>query len=68
MRRELIKKGVEANVIEEVLDVRDDEAEIKKMIERKRARYDDDKLVQYLCRQGFSYEMARNLVLTYGKD
>lgn len=68
LRMELIKKGVEANVIDEVLDVRDDEAEIKKMIERKRARYDDDKLIQYLCRQGFSYEMARNLVLTYGKD
>jgi len=56
------------NIVEEVLDVRDDEAEIKKMIERKRARYDDDKLIQYLCRQGFSYEMARNLVLTYEKD
>lgn len=65
---ELMKKGVAMNIIEEVLDVRDDEVEIKKMIERKRARYDDDKLIQYLCRQGFSYEMVRNLVLTYGKD
>ena len=68
LKMELMKKGVAMNIIEEVLDVRDDEVEIKKMIERKRARYDDDKLIQYLCRQGFSYEMVRNLVLTYGKD
>ena len=41
---------------------------ILKIIEKKRAKYDDEKLVSYLCRQGFSYQLARNLVRTYEKD
>ena len=42
------------------------EEEIRKMIERKRKKYDDEKLISYLCRQGFDYQLVRNLVL--GKD
>ena len=70
MKMELMKKGIKKEIIEKVLgdSVRNDEDEILKIIAKKRARYDDEKLIQYLCRQGFSYELARNLVLSYGKD
>ena len=68
LNMELIKKGISKDVIDEVLDARNDEEEIVKIIARKRAKYDDDKLIQYLCRQGFSYELAQNLVRSYEKD
>lgn len=65
---ELVKKGVAKEIIAEVLGGRNDEEEIKKMIAKKRARYDDEKLINYLCRQGFSFELVRNLVRDYEKD
>ena len=65
---ELAKKGVEQGVIDSVLGRRDDTEEILKMIAKKRAKYDDDKLTQYLCRQGFDYQLVRNLVRIYEKD
>lgn len=65
---ELIKKGVTKEIIAEVLDERNDEEEILKMIAKKRARYDDEKLISYLCRQGFSFELVQNLVRDYEKD
>ncbi len=65
---ELMKKGVAKEIIAKVLDGRNDEKEILKMIAKKRARYDDEKLINYLCRQGFSFELARNLVRDYEKD
>ena len=68
LRMELMKKGISKGIIERVLDNRNDEEEIIKMIAKKRARYDDEKLTQYLCRQGFSYELVRELVRSYGKD
>ncbi len=70
LKMELMKKGIKKEIIEKVLgdSARNDEDEILKIIAKKRARYDDEKLIQYLCRQGFSYELARNLVLSYGKD
>ena len=68
LRLELIKKGISSDIIEEVLGRRNDEEEIKKIIAKKRAKYDDEKLINYLCRQGFSFELARNLVRTYEKD
>lgn len=62
---ELMKKGVKKEIIEEVLtnSERDDAEEVRKMIAKKRARYDDEKLVQYLCRQGFAYDLAKELVV-----
>ena len=54
--------------IDEVLCERDDTEEILKMIAKKRGKYDDGKLIQYLCRQGFDYQLVRNLVLSYEKD
>ena len=62
LRMELIKKGITSDIIEQVLDNRSDEAEIQKIIAKKRNKYDDDKLIQYLVRQGFDYQLARNLV------
>ena len=68
LKMELMKKGVAAEIIEQVLDGRNDEEEILKIIAKKRAKYDDEKLTQYLCRQGFSYQLARSLVAAHGKD
>ena len=68
LRMELVKKGIEQNIIDVVLDGRDDTEEILKMIAKKRAKYDNEKLTQYLCRQGFDYQLVRNLVRIYEKD
>lgn len=70
LKMELTKKGVDKGIIESVMveSGRDDENEILKMIAKKRAKYDDERLIQYLCRQGFSYEMVRNLVQSYETD
>lgn len=68
LKMELMKKGVDTEIIEEVLDGRDDEEEILKIIAKKRAKYDDEKLVSYLCRQGFPYQLAQSLVAAHGKD
>lgn len=70
LQMELMKKGVSREIIEKVLKEsgRDEKEEILKIIAKKRAKYDDDKLIQYLARQGFSYELARDLVLESGKD
>lgn len=67
---ELMKKGISREIIDEVLaeSGRDEKAEILKVISKKRSKYDDEKLIQYLCRQGFSYELVRSLVLESGKD
>lgn len=58
LRLELLAKGVDKSIIDEVLseNIRDDKNEIKKIINKKRAKYDDDKLIIYLLRQGFHYD------------
>lgn len=59
MQAELRAKGVESGIIERHLaeSIRSDEDEIEKIIAKKRNRYpDDQKLMQYLARQGFSYD------------
>lgn len=65
---ELMKKGISKDIIDEVLDGRDDKQEILKIIARKRDKYDDEKLIAYLCRQGFSYQLVRSLVLDSEMD
>lgn len=59
LQAELRAKGVESTIIERFLsesDRRDDD-ELQKVIAKKRARYPDrQKLMQYLARQGFSYD------------
>ncbi len=59
LQAELRAKGVDGQIIERELAVteRGDESEIQKIIAKKRPRYNDDqKLMQYLARQGFSYD------------
>lgn len=56
---ELRSKGVESGIIDNQLaeSGRDDTQEIQKIIAKKQARYpDQQKLIQYLARQGFSYD------------
>ena len=58
LRLELQQKGIASQIIDEALSGsnRDERAELKKIIDRKKARYDDEqKFIQYLLRQGFSY-------------
>lgn len=64
LKMELFKKGVAAEIVERVLasSERDEVAEAKKMIAKKRGRYDDEKLIAYLCRQGFPYQLVRSLI------
>jgi len=56
---ELRTKGVEQSIIEQLLNEseRTDEDELQKVIAKKRSKYpDDQKLMAYLARQGFSYD------------
>ncbi len=66
LQAELRAKGVESSIIERLLadsDRRDDD-EIIKIIEKKRSRYpDDQKLMQYLARQGFSYDDIKQALM-----
>ncbi len=61
---ELAKKGIDKEVIAEILSTseRNEAEEARKIIARKRRQYADDKLIAYLCRQGFSYQLAQELV------
>ena len=63
---ELRAKGVSSEMIEGVLgeSERTDEDELAKMIEKKRAKYSDDqKLIAYLARQGFSYDDIKSALV-----
>lgn len=56
---ELRAKGVDQEIIDRYLaeSLRSDETELQKIISKKEARYSDpQKLMQYLARQGFSYD------------
>ena len=68
LKMELVKKGISKEIIEEVLDGRSDEEEARKMIMKKRGKYDDEKMTAYLCRQGFSYDLAKRLVDETNED
>lgn len=76
LKMELRSKGVSDLIINSVLSEdefgekpRDDRDEIKKMIDKKRRRgYDDAKLMQYLARQGFSYDLIRESLSSVCED
>lgn len=65
LRLELAQKGVAKEIIEEVMagSERNDADELQKMYAKKRLHYDDEKLMAYLCRQGFSYDDVKKIVL-----
>jgi regulatory protein len=59
---ELRVKGVESHIIDRIIaeSSRSDEDEISKIIAKKRSKYpDEQKLVAYLARQGFSYDLIK---------
>lgn len=65
LQAELRAKGVDSQFIEKALAVteRTDDSEIDKIIIKKRPRYaDDQKLMQYLARQGFSYDDIKSAI------
>ncbi len=62
LKVELRSKGVEPDIVERMIaeNLRDDATELQKLIAKKRSRYaDDQKLAQYLLRQGFRYDDIR---------
>lgn len=59
LTNELRVKGVESSIIDQALaeSSRNDSDEIAKIIAKKRSKYpDEQKLIAYLARQGFSYD------------
>jgi len=64
LEQELIKKGIDRSVIDELLasSSRDEATEIKKAIAKKSGRYTPEKLLAYLVRQGFSYDLSKELI------
>jgi regulatory protein len=61
---ELRAKGVEQRIVDALLpsSERNDTEEIDKIIARKRAKYDDQKLMQYLARQGFDFDLIKEKI------
>ena len=58
LRQELQQKGINHQIIEQVLSEsnRNDDDELRKIITKKRAKYpDEQKFIQYLLRAGFNY-------------
>lgn len=64
LRSELMKKGVPGSIIANVLEEspRDEQDELQKAIAKKRSRYNNSKLLAYLVRQGFEYQMAKDAI------
>ena len=64
LKLELTKKGINQDIIDQTLadSDRNDEEEIKKIIAKKAKRYDAEKLISYLTRQGFDYQLSKDLV------
>ena len=64
LKLELSKKGIDQDIIDQTLanSDRNDEEEIKKIIAKKAKRYDAEKLISYLMRQGFDYQLSKDLV------
>lgn len=68
LQAELRAKGVDSSIITANLESteRSDAEEIQKVIHKKIARYEDEqKLIQYLVRQGFSYDDSKAGVVAY---
>lgn len=70
LRAELRQKGIGPEMINQVFAQvpRDEDEEIKKVIAKKRKKYDDYQLVGYLVRQGFNFQDAKTAVEKYGEE
>lgn len=70
LRVELRGKGIESDMINKLLsqEARDENEEIMKMIAKKRKKYDNYRLINYLVRQGFNYQLAKESVENYRED
>jgi regulatory protein len=71
LQAELASKGVDRSIVESLLlqTERSDEDEIQKIIEKKASRYDDEqKLIAYLARQGFSYDDIKQAIANTKSD
>lgn len=67
LRMELSQKGVDKAIAEVLIaeSSRNDTDELAKIIAKKRTRYpDEQKLIQYLARQGFSYDDIKSALET----
>ncbi len=65
LQAELAAKGVNRSIVDSLLSEteRNDEDELQKIIEKKAGRYDDEqKLIAYLARQGFSYDDIKQAI------
>lgn len=65
IKLELSQKGVDREVIDRIVESspRNDEDELAKIVAKKRNRYpDQQKFMQYLVRQGFSYDDVRRAI------
>ena len=65
IKSELFSKGVSSDIIEQVLSEsnRNDEDEIQKIIAKKAKKYtDEQKLITYLARQGFSFDEIKKAI------
>lgn len=64
LKMELAKKGIDQSIVEDVLSEgqRDDVEEIKKIILKKQNKYTPEKLIAYLARQGFDFQLSRDVV------
>ena len=64
LEQELAKKGIDRTLIDELLSnsTRDEASEIKKVIAKKSNKYNAEKLLAYLVRQGFSYDLSKELI------
>lgn len=68
LSNELRVKGIEHSIIEAALQEteRSDGNELQKIINKKRNKYNDDqKLIQYLARQGFRFDDIKNALIEY---
>lgn len=65
LEQELSQKGINRDTIQAALTNANlqESDQIQAIITKKRHRYDDQKLIQYLMRQGFDYESAKTAVL-----
>ena len=70
LRTELKRKGVEQEIINQTFEQvpRDEDEEIKKVIAKKRTKYNDFQLIGYLVRQGFNYQSAKTAVEQYSEE